>query len=95
MVFGGYVCECEKCFVKQSFRREKGAVIYVRDVENNARGRRQPKVNLLCTLQQNKTSVCLNGLPLSFRSSDSNSFRVGTSSWTIIEKISGSVLLNF
>lgn len=57
MVFEGYVCECEKSFVKQSFRREKGTVIYVRDVENNARGRRQPKVNLLCTLQQNKTSV--------------------------------------
>lgn len=30
------VCDCEKGFVKKEFKREKGAVIYVREIENNA-----------------------------------------------------------
>lgn len=49
----------EKSLVKQSLKREKGAVIYVREMENNAGGRRQTKVSLLCMLQLNKTPACL------------------------------------
>ena len=51
-------CVCEKSWVKQ-LKREKGAVIYVREAENNAAGGRRTKVDLLCTLQLNKMSACL------------------------------------
>lgn len=83
-------CVWEK-FTKTELKREKGAVIYVRDVENNAGGRRQTKVNLLCMLQLNKTPACLSvclfkgRVPVlpSYRSNGittSTSFRGGTSS---------------
>lgn len=55
------MCVSVRKFCKTEFKREKGAVIYVREIENNAGGWRQEtaKVNLLCTLQLNKTPACL------------------------------------
>lgn len=36
------VCECEKVFFRETaFKREKGAVIYVRELQNNAGGRQE------------------------------------------------------
>lgn len=60
----GRVGECEKSLwrkkkKKAGLKREKGAVIYVRVMENNAGGRRGTKVSLLCVLGLNKTPGCL------------------------------------
>lgn len=38
---GTYVCVSVRKFCKTEFKREKGAVIYVREIENNAGGRRR------------------------------------------------------
>lgn len=36
------VCECEKVFFRETaFKREKGAVICVRELQNNAGGRQE------------------------------------------------------
>lgn len=54
-------CVWEK-FLKLDLKREKGAVMYVRETENNADGRRQTKVNLLCqaaTEQDAGSPACL------------------------------------
>lgn len=49
----------EKKKKKAGLKRKKGAVIYVRVMENNAGGRRSTKVSLLCVLGLNKTPGCL------------------------------------
>lgn len=50
------MCVCERGkFSKTELKREKGAVMYVREVENNAGGRRHAKVSLLCMFELKKT----------------------------------------
>lgn len=51
------VCVREKNS-KTELKTEKGAAVCVREIENNARNRRQLKVNLLCMTELMQTPAC-------------------------------------